>query len=51
MNAILQKCRKNNTLKPFFYSDHERMLAIKEYTPVHDATSDQMVPDDPDLVF
>ena len=47
MNAILEKCMKDNTLKPFFESDHERMLAIKEFTPIHHATYEQLIPDDP----
>lgn len=51
MNAILEKCMKDNTPKPFFESDHERMLAIKEFTPVHHATHEQLTPDDPELVF
>lgn len=38
MNAILEKCMKDNTLKPFFESDHERLFAIKEFTPAHYAT-------------
>lgn len=51
MNAILEKCMKYDTLKPFFESDHERMLAIKEFTPVHHDTREQLTPDDPELVF
>ena len=51
MNAILEKCMKDNTLKPFFESNHERMLAIKEFTPVHSAIPEQLTPDDPELVF
>lgn len=51
MNAILEKCIKDNTLKPFFESDHERILAIKEFTPVHCATREQLTPDDPEFVF
>ena len=51
MNAILEKCMKDNTLKPFFESDHERMLAIKEFTLVHHATYEQLIPDGPKLVF
>ena len=51
MNVILEKCMKDNTPKPFFKSDHERMLAIKEFTPVHHATHEQLTPDDPELVF
>lgn len=51
MNAILEKCMKDDTMKSFFESDHERMLAIKEITPVHHATREQLTPDDPELVF
>ncbi len=51
MNVILEKCMKDSTTKPFFESDYERMLAIKEFTPVHHATYEQLTPDDPELVF
>ena len=51
MNAVLEKCMKDSTLKSFFESDHEKMLAIKEFTPVHYATREQLIPDDPELVF
>ena len=51
MNAILEKCMKDNTPKQFFESYHERMIAIKEFTPVHCANREQLTPDDPELVF
>ena len=51
MNVILEKCMKDSTTKPFFESGHERLLAIKEFTPAHYATHEQLTPDDPELVF